>query len=439
MRKLSFLLFFFVVSCSRTPPLSDEVVVNRIGNRLGKQVSWGSSEKFDDFIQQVSHGELTVDLAVQIALLNNPKIQAMFEEIGIAHADLIEAGLYSNPVFEIFFRFPDEKNLVMDIDSQIMGVLLDLFMVPLRKKVAQADLERVQFEVSQQVLDLTCRVQEVYYRLSFAQSHSANLKAITELNEAEYEIHRVQQKAGNIYQVRENEAKAAALFADIEMNESLSEIIQYRKELNQLMGFGEDVEGWRVPCTDKELPKTPDSLEVLQKRALESRFDLCALYWDLQRIARTGATKKWWAYTEAMLGAASEREPEGSWITGPAIGGAIPIFNYGQADRARLRSFLRQRTDQYLALKIAILNEVGAAFEKQELFRKAAIEYASNILPTRSIVVNETQRLYHVMALSPFALLQIEQDFLNQIQYMRTLRDFWIARVHLTRAVGGRL
>ena len=43
--------------------------------------------------------ELSVDTAVQIALLNNRDLQGSYASLGIAQADLVEAGLLENPVF----------------------------------------------------------------------------------------------------------------------------------------------------------------------------------------------------------------------------------------------------------------------------------------------------------------------------------------------------
>ncbi|QLH35699.1 MAG: hypothetical protein HWD61_05805 [Parachlamydiaceae bacterium] len=73
-------------------------------------------EAIQCFIQELLSQELSVDQAVQIALLNNPKIQAAFEEIGVARADLIQAGLLSNPLFEGIVRFPLQHNARTNID-----------------------------------------------------------------------------------------------------------------------------------------------------------------------------------------------------------------------------------------------------------------------------------------------------------------------------------
>jgi len=43
---------------------------------------------------------------VQIALLNNKDLQATYEDLSIAQADLVQAGLLQNPVFGASLALP---------------------------------------------------------------------------------------------------------------------------------------------------------------------------------------------------------------------------------------------------------------------------------------------------------------------------------------------
>ncbi|MDQ6654940.1 MAG: hypothetical protein M3Y80_03910, partial [Verrucomicrobiota bacterium] len=92
-------------------PASARNVQTSVGERIGKRVEWRKDAQADAEISQtvrtLLRGTITVERAVQIALLNNRELQATFEEIGIANADLTEAGLLKNPVFDMSARFPD--------------------------------------------------------------------------------------------------------------------------------------------------------------------------------------------------------------------------------------------------------------------------------------------------------------------------------------------
>ena len=50
--------------------------------------------------------KLTVDDAVQIAMLNNRELQAVYSDLGLAQADLVQAGLFKNPILDAAILFP---------------------------------------------------------------------------------------------------------------------------------------------------------------------------------------------------------------------------------------------------------------------------------------------------------------------------------------------
>src|SRR5690242_18874050 len=59
-----------------------------------------ADEAVDAHVRTLLATELTPEAAIQIALLNNRNLQAMYEDLSLAQADLVEAGLLKNPVFD---------------------------------------------------------------------------------------------------------------------------------------------------------------------------------------------------------------------------------------------------------------------------------------------------------------------------------------------------
>src|SRR5436190_656543 len=78
--------------------------------RLGSSVAVPSSaEEIADADARVSallKRPLTSEAAVQLALLNNRRLRASLEDVGIAHAELVEAATLSNPSLAASVRFP---------------------------------------------------------------------------------------------------------------------------------------------------------------------------------------------------------------------------------------------------------------------------------------------------------------------------------------------
>src|SRR3954452_5996654 len=94
----------------------------------------------------LSRDELTADDAVQVALLNNRRLQATYEDLGVAQADLVQAGLLRNPVFSADFKFA-EGGGGTKVEMTIAQEFLDVLQVPLRKRVATNQFEATKLRV----------------------------------------------------------------------------------------------------------------------------------------------------------------------------------------------------------------------------------------------------------------------------------------------------
>jgi len=88
----------------------------------------------DEMVMQKIAAGITRNEAISIALKNNPELQVHFETLGIAKADLEQAGLYTNPDIHGFF-WPPLEDTVMETEVEPFFKISDLWQVPLIKKV----------------------------------------------------------------------------------------------------------------------------------------------------------------------------------------------------------------------------------------------------------------------------------------------------------------
>src|SRR5436190_20445703 len=108
---LSVSLGGLLLGCSSVDPAASFPDVEAVAReRLGARLHWirGTAEdaEVDRKVKDLLAAPLPVEAAVQIALLNNRTLQATYEELGVAQADLVQAGLLKNPVFSGMVRLP---------------------------------------------------------------------------------------------------------------------------------------------------------------------------------------------------------------------------------------------------------------------------------------------------------------------------------------------
>src|SRR6266481_8830696 len=161
-------------------------VQQSVQERSGKTVRWEKDQAAHELalqeVRQLLRKPLTVDTAVQIALLNNRSLQATFEEIGLSTADLIEAATIPNPRFDLAIRFPDKPPSGTYIDYGAAIDFLSIIVIPLKKQVAKVQLEAAALRVADATLELVSQVKSAFYSLQASQELLTRIKLIVDTN-----------------------------------------------------------------------------------------------------------------------------------------------------------------------------------------------------------------------------------------------------------------
>lgn len=439
----SLIVGFLTTGCSKIPPVDDGFVTCNVANRIDAQAEWRQGyckdEHVQTFIECAVANELTAESAIQIALLNNPKIQAIFEEIGIARADLVEAGLLSNPSFSIEVRYPHIKGLQTNIEYLITSSLLDIFLIPLRTRLAATEFEQTKLKVSNEILNLAFDVRETYYELVSEKKKISYIHSVVELTSINSEIVSKQINIGNVNTLEFQLSQARLLEAELELAKSQAEIIRLIEKLNRLLGFTEEV-CLILPDHLDEIDYQGFDICTLELMAIEQRLDLQVARFEIARLGRMLGLKDWWTYTNLQGGLAGEREPEGTNLIGPGFSGELPIFNYGQAARMRLFAQLRQAQDRLAELEIQVRSEVRQAHKLLMSYLNIINDYQYRLLPMQGKISASSEELYNVMGLGIDKLLENKRlEVVANKNYTESIKQYLVARVELDRALGGYL
>ena len=415
-------------------------LANTVHLRTGKRVQWNRGGPEDaqaqEAVASLLSRPLTADSAMQVALLNNRNLQATYEELGIAQADLVEAGLLKNPAFTFERRFPGQA---MEID--LIKEFIDILLLPLRKRIAAAQFEAAKFRVAHEVLTTAADVRAAFYEHQGDQQLLDLRKTVADATERSAETALRMHEAGNLKSLDLANEQAAHNDAKIELGKTQAEAVASRERLSKLMGVFGPQTSWKVAPRLPDLPGNDGPVAQLESRAIQQRLDLGAARQQFLVEAQSASIAQAEVFLEqSEVSGHYERETSGEYSIGPNVRVPIPIFNQGQPARARALAKLRQSQQRYLALAADIRSDVRAARDKMLVARQQVQFVKATALPTRTRVTEESQLEYNAMQIGPFQLLQAKQEEVKTgADYVEALRDYWVARAELEKAVGGSL
>lgn len=436
------------MGCSVPPKGGFEEVSKVVAERISKRVHWyqGTPEDAEvaDAVRELLADELTADEAVQVALLNNRSLQAVYEELGIAQAELVQAGLLRNPIFSGHAGFPRQSPARAELDLEVGLDFLNILLVPSRKKLARIEFERTKARVAQEVLRLAADVRSAYYHAQGARQVGSMLAIIAEAAESAAEIAKRQYEAGNINELEYASRQGAYEKAKLDLAESELEVRLEREELTRLMGLGGHEIDYKISERLPEVPETDPGLEQVEAQAIAERLDLRAARKVVERAAEELAVARTWRwFGAAEVATAFERESEEDGIRrhlGPTLVLELPIFDQRQAKIAALEAALRRGQREIEALTVEIRSEVRATRERLLLARRTAEHYRQVLIPLREKIVALTQQHYNFMLMGIYQLLEAKQEEVNAYrEYIEAVQDYWVIRSKLALAVGGRL
>lgn len=428
------------VSIPAGPGFQD--VQEAVRQRSGLTVEWDHAASLEPGVEQrietLLQEGLTAESAVEIALLNNRRLQATFEQLEITRAELVQAALPRNPVLGGELRFPARPR--RPFEFTLSQTLWDLIQLPSRRRLALASFEPAKLRTANEVLDFVAEVRAAFYSLQAAEQIRAMRETVLEAARASAELAIRQREAGNIAALDLENEQALVEQAKLEVAQSESQTLERRERLNVLLGLWGPRASWPIVASLPPLPSEEVNLEALESRAVSQRLDLMAARQEIEAAARARPLSRTGTIGEISVGAHREQEPDGTKTMGPAVEVPIPVYHRGGAARARAEALLRQAQQRYAALAVEARAEVRGARSRLQLARGRAAYYRDVILPRRSRIVETSRQHYDFMLLGAFQLLLARQNEVRaQLESIEALGDYWIARSALERAVGGRL
>jgi cobalt-zinc-cadmium efflux system outer membrane protein len=416
-------------------------VRSAVGTRVNHDLAWrrdavtdaNVAQKVDALLAQ----PLTLDAAVQMALFNNRALQARYAEVGIANADLVAAGLLSNPVLDIMLRPTTHPAEAANLEFGLAQSVLDIFMRPARKRAAQAEFESTQSEVASAVIETVAHVREAYVEAIAAQNALTVTTEVHAAAEASRDMAQQFHKAGNISDLQWAEEQASAEDTAALVDEAVLKATETKENLAAFLNV--DSTALKLPQQLPALPTSDPSLENAENLALDKRLDVAAKRKAVKAKLETLRLKTdWRLWQEAGLSISAEREADKQWAIGPTLSLSLPIFDQGGPEVSRAAAEVLRTENELKDLEAHVQAAVRKSLAQVQSARKLVERYRTTILPLKQDIVRLKQERYNFMLIGVFDVLIAKRDeTAAYLSYVNKVREYWLARASLADAIGG--
>ena len=378
------------------------------------------------------------DAAVRLALIGNPGLQEDYARLGFAAADVYEAARPRNPALGLSVMASDEDGAAHQTGVGISLHLADLLLLGAKSRLAQAEYSRVRQTIAARALDVAAEAESAWFAVVAARQSITVREAIARAASTSAGLAQRVFDAGNISRLDLALEKAAAAEASLALMNARAGLVAARAALNRVMGLGPEDERWRAPQSLPGLPEAEAPVDELLSIADRSRLDLAAARDEVKsRAEALGLTRTFRLLGEIDAGVSTERETDRSRITGPSIELQLPLFDQGTGRMARAEAALAQSEAALRALEVDIGATVRAESEHVAAARERASHYREVLIPLREQIVGLMQQQVNFMLDDPARLILARKDEYEAYDgYLEAVRDYWLARAALTRAVG---
>lgn len=427
--KTQALALILAASCVPSRPAVFGPVDHEVERRVGVGATWqeNADPRVPAAVSTLLQKPLDRDSVVRIALATNRRLQAQYDQLGIAASDIASATVLPPLEVDLETKLSLDGEL-REIEIDVTQDILDLIQLPQRRGVALSGMEAARARAVAATVELVGRVERAYVDVVAAQQELELRQTTFDAASASADIAERQFAAGNISEVALIRERDQREQARIELGRAQVEAEARREPLNEQLGLSGAETKWTIATRLAELPKDMPALDSLERDAIASSLDIVALRAEADAAAgRLGIARVRSWLPELGVGVAADRA-NGEWDAGPAISIGLPLFNQQQGPRARANAELRRSRNEAIATGVEVRARAREVRQRVLGAFSEARHLRDVVLPQRQRLVEETLKQYNAMNASTFELLSARRDLVDAgRQYIDALRRFWRA------------
>ena len=243
---------------SVSPERGHDQVATIVDQRTGHKTRWDKGPPDDaqvaEWVRELTRRGLTRARAVEIALVNNPDLQATYEELGVSQADMVQAGLLRNPTFGADLGFRLNTGANDELRLSLVQDFLDLFVLPLRKEIAREQFQADTLRVANRALEVAADGREGV-RLGAGERRAGRVPADRRRSDRRGRgAVTAAVRRGERERARSRHGGRAIQQAQLDLAREEIELLEARESVNRLLGLWGETTSWRFAETLPPLP-----------------------------------------------------------------------------------------------------------------------------------------------------------------------------------------
>lgn len=377
-------------------------------------------------------GSLTLADALRRAVTTDPGLQAALARVRIALADADQARLLPNPVLNLVLRFGPGKT---QIEASLTQDFVRALQIPRRASAADNRLRQAAADAVTVAIDVAADVQDRYVAAQAAGELVPLLRDRLTLLDQILGVARSRLAAGEGTRSDLVTLDAQRVGLQVELDLALLAEREERIRLARLIGQPSSGATWTLdPWTPPGTSLAPESSWV--EAALAQRPEILSIAWRLKALGDDEALARLAVWQGAGAGVDAQRDDD--WFAGPSVSTPIPIFDTGQAARARVTAEQFEARHDLTLARRKVVEEVRVAYQTTVSSTANLARIRSELIPIQQQRRSFAEDAYRAGQSDVTPLFLAEQDLrLARAQAIEVEQQAAAAMVRLQRAVGG--
>lgn len=387
-------------------------------------------------LERLLQAPLSADGAVRVALLNNRGLRASLAALGVAEADLVQAGRLANPGLS-FGRMSGGGET--EIERSVMFDLVGLLTMPIRRDIEARRFQGAQLIAATGAVRLAADTRKAWFHAVAAAQSAHYAEQVREAAQASAELAQRMARAGNLSALDQAREQVFSAEATAQLARARHNATAAREQLARLMGVWGAQTTFTLPDRLPDLPAAPRDERQVEALAMQQRLDVQLAKLETEATARAlGLTRATGVVNVLEAGYVNASKSGAPRENGYEIELAIPLFDWGGARVAKAEALYMGSVHRTAHTAVNARSQVREAWSAYRTTYDLARHYRDEVVPLQKKISEETLLRYNGMLMSVFELLA---DARAQITGVNTAiaaqRDFWIAETDLQAAING--